>query len=256
MATAVAEERAQPELGDEGHDWPAAEDLGRSADGFSLARDLAAASDPIERAVAAHALGAMTDGNSAQAAEAVAVLSGMLRDAGDLHLEWSIADALRLCSDEAAVEPLAALAGSSSASVRRTVAMGLELAMSEDLRPAGLAALIRLSADPDGSVRDWATFALAELDSSLPQVREALWARVEDPHYNTRSEALAGLAASGDREVVDRVRAELESDYVGRLIVQAAVDLGDRRLLGALQALRGWWDVDLPLLERAIQASS
>ncbi|MBO0683441.1 MAG: HEAT repeat domain-containing protein, partial [Candidatus Dormibacteraeota bacterium] len=219
-------------------------------------RDLAAAADPIERAVAAHALGAMTDGNSAHAAEAVAVLSGMLRDAGDLHLQWSIADALRLSSDGAAVEPLAALAESTSPSVRRTVAMGLELAMSEELRPAGLAALIRLSADPDGTVRDWATFALAELDGSLPQVREALWARVEDPHYNTRSEALAGLAAAGDREVVERVLAELESDYVGRLMVQAAVDLADRRLLEALQSLREWWDVDPPLLERAIEASS
>jgi HEAT repeat protein len=252
---ALAEERAEPKLADEGHDWPAAEEMGRSPDALPVARRLAASKDPVERAVAAHVLGAMVDGNTANTTEATALLADMLRDADDLHLEWSIADALRLSWDASALEPLIALAGSPSGSIRRTVAMGLAGAMSDTVTAPGVETLVRLSADPDPTVRDWATFGLAELDGSSPEIRPALWARVEDPHYNTRSEALAGLAASGETAVADRVRAELESNYVGKLIVQAAADLRDPSLLPPLLSLQEWWDVDPALLERAIEAS-
>ena len=93
--------------------------------------------------------------------QATALLADMLRNADDLHLEWSIADALRLSWDVSATQPLLALASSPSASVRRTVAMGLAGAMSDTVAAPGLETLIRLSADPDPTVRDWATFGLA-----------------------------------------------------------------------------------------------
>jgi HEAT repeat protein len=255
VASALDEERAEPSLGDEGHDWPAADEIGHSPEALPVARRLAASGDPVERAVAAHVLGAQVDGNPTHTEQAIALLAGMIPNAEDPHLEWSIADALRLSSDVRAVEPLVALAGSSSASTRRTVAMGLGAAMVDQLPAAGVETLIRLSADPNPTVRDWATFGLAELDENSPEVRSALWARVADPHYNTRCEALAGLAARGDEAVADRVRAELGANHVGRLVVRAAADLGDPSLLQPLLALRDWWDVDPPLLERAIRAS-
>jgi HEAT repeat protein len=255
VADALREERAEPALTDEGHDWPTADEIGRSPEALPVARRLAASRDPVERAVAAHVLGALVDGNPTHTDQAIGLLAGMLPDAGHPHLEWSIADALRLSSDVRAVEPLVALAGSASASTRRTVAMGLGAAMVDELPAAGVETLIRLSADPNPTVRDWATFALAELDENSPEVRSALWDRVADPHYNTRCEALAGLAARGVDAVADRVRAELESNHVGRLVVRAAADLGNPELLQPLLALREWWDVDPPLLERAIRAS-
>ena len=58
-----------------------------------------------------------------------------------------------------------------------------------------VAALIALSADWDGDVRDWATFSLAvQIDRDTPEVREALAARLSDDHGDTRSEAIRGLA--------------------------------------------------------------
>jgi HEAT repeat protein len=254
VTRALGEERAEPQLTDDGHDWPAADTIGRSTEALTTAGRLAASPDPLERAVAAHILGAAVDGVPALAPQAVSLLEHML-PADDLHLAWSIADALRLSADPSAVEPLVALAASDSANIRRTVAMGLDTAMVDRVPAPGLHALIRLSGDPNGSVRDWATFALSQLDDASPDVRSALWERVEDPHYHTRSEALAGLAARHDAAIADRVRAELESNYVGRLIVQAAADLANPSLLPQLLALREWWDVDTPLLERAIHAS-
>jgi HEAT repeat protein len=142
--------------------------------------------------------------------------------------------------------------------------------MVNDTDPDGVSALIRLTGDPDDEVRDWATFSLAglaapdlEMPEALsrpdpaapdPEVLEALRARATDPHYDTRCEALAGLAKLRDASIVELVRADLLSDCVGTLVVEAAADLGDRSLLDPLIALREWWDVDIPLVEEAIGA--
>jgi len=255
IARAVQEERTEPELTDQCHEGPAAEAIGRSLNALSAARRLAASRDPLERAVAAHVLGSLVDGNTANVDGATALLDGMIQDAIHPHLEWSIADALRLTCHPSAVEPLSKLAASKSSSVRRTVAMGLAGAIAADGDSRGVEQLVRLSADPDPTVRDWATFGLSQLDDDSEQIRSALWDRVDDPHYNIRSEALAALAARHERALVDRVRAELQTDYVGKLVVLAAAELADSALLEPLRSLRDWWDIDPELLERAIAAS-
>lgn len=70
--------------------------------------------------------------------------------------------------------------------------------------PDGIEALIELSTDVDVSVRDWATF---------------------------------GLASRGDACVLPYLVRELQRESVGRLAVDAAGQLGDRRLLPSLRAL-------------------
>jgi HEAT repeat protein len=250
------EERAQPELIDDGHEWPAAEEIGRSEHAAHVAELLSASSDPLVRSAAAHVFGTMVNGHPEHAAEATQALSRLLADAEHPHLEWSIADALRLAWHASAVEPLLRLVDSASANVRRSVAEGLGSAMSEELAPAGVEALVRLSEDPDASVRNWATFSLAQLDDDSAPVHGALRARVDDPDYDTRSEALAALARRHDRDVVDRLAAELGADSVGRLMVEAAAELSDPALLEPLLGLQAWWDVDRELLARAIDASS
>ncbi|MCU0724926.1 MAG: HEAT repeat domain-containing protein [Planctomycetes bacterium] len=178
----------------------------------------------------------------------------MIPGARDPHLQWAITDALSHIWDVRALGPLLPFAESTSADVRRNVAMGLGAAMCNDLRPEGVSALIRLSRDQDDNVRDWATFSLGGLEIGTPEVREALWARVTDPHPHVRDEALAGLAKLRDPRVADLVRDELESGTVSWLLVETATDVADRRLLKALIELRERWDVDVPLLETAIQA--
>jgi HEAT repeat protein len=70
-----------------------------------------------------------------------------------------------------------------------------------------------MSRDTDNNVRDWATFALGTLfDADTPEIRDALFDRVADPHDDTRSEALVGLARRSDPRVTDGLKTELASD--------------------------------------------
>jgi HEAT repeat protein len=254
---ALAQEHAEPDRTDDGHDWPAAEQMGRSPNALAAARTLAQAPDPAARAAAAHALGVAMNGNDdrTQVAEAVRLLAEMLHESHDLHLDWSIADALRLAWHPEAISPLVSLERSESPRIRRSVAEGLSGAMSDHVVPAGIEALIRLSLDPESEVRNWATFSLAQMDHDAPEVRSALWARTDDPDYDTRSEALLGLAELHDRRVAERIATELRSGRVGKLVVEAAARLAEPDLLQPLLALRSWWDIDSELLDRAIGAS-
>ncbi len=137
--------------------------------------------------------------------------------------------------------------------VRRAVAYGL-------LRheaPEAVAVLIELSRDADDEVRDWATFGLgSQVEADTPTVRQALWERVGDEHYDTREEALLGLALRRDTRVLDPLLEVLAGDEVGRLAVEAAEALGDGALLAVLKELRQWWTLDSELLERAIASCS
>jgi HEAT repeat protein len=245
-------ERAHPT--DAVGEWPAIDELGRSPHAIHAARVLSASAVVLERTVAAHVLSVAANGSNRDPTEAIEILSGMIPGARDPHLQWAITDALSHIWDVRALGPLLPFAESLSADVRRNVAMGLGAAMCNDLLPEGVSALVRLSRDQDDDVRDWATFSLGGLEIGTPEVREALWARVTDPHPDTRDEALAGLAKLRDPKVADLVRVELESGTVSPLLVETATDVADGRLLKALIELREWWDVDVPLLETAIKA--
>jgi HEAT repeat protein len=254
---ALQEERAQPEVTNGWHDdSPVAEIIGRGPDAMAVARQLAGSHDSLAQAAAAHILSYRVNGFPDYAPGAVAILAEMLIGANHLHLQHSIADALRLAWHVSAVEPLLTLADHSSPNVRQTVAMGLGGAMAGGTPvTAGVECLVRLSQDPEEEVRNWAAFELAGLDHGSEIVRAALWARVEDPHYDARSEALVGLARRRDLRVTNRVIKELtEGKTVGVLVVEAAAHLAQIELVHPLMELKDWWDVDSPLLDTAIDA--
>ena len=93
--------------------------------------------------------------------------------------------------------------------VRNAVAFALP---SVGLDGAALAALRDLSRDEDEDVRDWATFGLGtQSEADDEPTREALFARVEDPHYDTRIEGIVGLALRGDEQVRPHLERELEN---------------------------------------------
>lgn len=95
-------------------------------------------------------------------------------------------------------------------------------------------ACIRLSGDPDASVRDWACTALGtqwrEVDTT--ELRDALAARLDDPHDDTRCEALVGLAYRRDARALPRVRDALtrETGDLYLLELVAAGALSDPQL--------------------------
>jgi HEAT repeat protein len=115
--------------------------------------------------------------------------------------------------------------------------------------------LILLSEDEDESVRDWATFSLgSQGDVDTPGVRQALYRRLEDADFDTRSEAMVALAQRKDQRVIPFIAGALANDTVGALAVEAASAIGSPDLLPALLELRSWWDVDVKLLETAIRS--
>lgn len=119
-----------------------------------------------------------------------------------------------------------------------------------------IAALVRLSNDKSSEVRDWATFALAMADSDDLLIRSAFRQRLSDSCSDARAEALYGLALRKDRCVFTPLLKELESTEVSTLVVEAAKELADVRLLDSLRKLSTWWDVDEELLSEAIAKCS
>lgn len=171
------------------------------------------------------------------------VLPGALWTLGVMHIDGALPAVL-------------ARTRSAAQTVRLEAARAIPSCASHPEDERAIQALITLTADADDDVRDWATFGLGtQLDVDTPVVREALAARLEDPHDDTRAEAVVALAQRGDKRAFAPVLAELTSGCVGRLAVEAAKLLADDRLLGPLLDLRDWWDPDDPthLLEVAIR---
>jgi hypothetical protein len=104
---------------------------------------------------------------------------------------------------------------------------------------------IALSRDADEDVRDWATFNLhLGLDSerrNRKEIKDAFYARINDPHAETRYEAIVGLAMCKDARVLPLLIEALEQKDVWDLAIEAAREMGHPALLPALKGLRLWW---------------
>src|SRR4051812_7476911 len=140
--------------------------------------------------------------------------------------------------DERAIDRLAALASHPSADVRASVVHGL-MGYDDD---RAVSALVRLSADGEGAVRDWATFALGvQIDRDTAEVRDALAARLEDDNEDARAEAIRGLARRRDERALEGALAAASEDGAGPNVDEALVLLGastgDARLLPHLERL-------------------
>ncbi|GAA3228774.1 HEAT repeat domain-containing protein [Dactylosporangium siamense] len=168
--------------------------------------------------------------------------------------------ALGHVGDHRALATILGHAGHVSDEVRFAVAGTLPRVAGDPPDPRAVAALIRLSADPDPEVRDWATFGLgSQLDADGEQVRAALAARLTDEDGDAAGEALLGLARRGDPRALAPLLAWLDDDP-GNLVVEAAGVLGASEALPALLRLKeSGWQLRDPMpfvLDTAIQACS
>jgi HEAT repeat protein len=144
------------------------------------------------------------------------------------------------------------------AAVRLAVAQAAEGVAGEPPDPAVVDAVIELMGDVDDGVRNWSTFSLALLfEVDDPSVREALYRRVGDTDEATSAEALAGLAVRDDPRAADGILARLQGpfseQYVADVLVEAAEQLGDPRLIPALAMLREQ-ETDPDVCERISEA--
>ncbi|PCJ63619.1 MAG: hypothetical protein COA58_15900 [Bacteroidetes bacterium] len=96
--------------------------------------------------------------------------------------------------------------------------------------------LIELSNDKHGDVRNWATFGLGtllEIDSE--EIRAALWNRINDTDFDTKSEAIAGLANRMDQGIKNVILSELNNGNYGTQLFEAIIKLNDKDFLPVLR---------------------
>jgi len=220
----------------------------------SAAWIMEAMSDALETVAEAESLGALVNGQPENVATALPRLLELLHQANDPGVLVAVIRALGHAWDERACVATLTHATHPDPDVRLEVARAAPGGLDSDNAQAVVAgALIRLSEDEVAEIRDWATFGLGSiLDLDTPEIRSALGARLDDTDFDTRCEALVGLAERRDGRAFRRTVELLRSDAVPRLAVDAARALADPRLLEALRDLESWWDVDADLLRLAI----
>ena len=130
------------------------------------------------------------------------VLRALARTARDTAGPRSAVVALGHLGDPVALPEILLHARHPEPRVRRAVALALT-----GLVPAGhgegVAALVALTRDADGDVRNWAAAALAAAPADTAQVRDALAALLEDPVPDAAAEAARGLALRHDPRAVE-----------------------------------------------------
>jgi len=205
---------------------------------FDAARLLCQSSCAIERTLGTNILGQLGCPDSPFIAESVAVLLALLQAEVEENVLRAICIALSFLHDLMAVPAIARLHTHPSHLVRYAAVYGLS-GHSDSL---AIETLIKLSSDTHELVRDWATFGLGrQIDDDTPAIREALFRRTSDIDSFVRCEALFGLAHRGDEHAVEplidelNVRAPTEIDS---LLVKAAEEIADPRLLGVLERLK------------------
>lgn len=217
---------------------------------LDLAGRLCESECPQERSLGANVLGQLGVPKRSFPDESLAVLLELIERDDNADVLNAACVALGHLHDPRAIGPLAGLRNHVSAGVRHGVVVGL--AGYEDA--LAVRTLIALSDDADDLVRDWATFGLgSQIETDTPEIRDALFRRLKDPDHTTRGEALVGLARRKDSRVVEPLIEALLAGFEGSLILEAAAEIGDPRLLPFLVDLRTRRNRPDEALEEAIR---
>jgi HEAT repeat protein len=172
--------------------------------------------------------------------ESMEVLLALAATEPNIEVLAEVARAFGFRGDPRAVEPLLAWRGHPEQSMRFYVACSLRHCRTGDNEPQVVDALIELTDDHDGAVRDYALFGLRELEVDSPDVRDAMLRRVRDPDVSAAGEALVGLAMLGDERAIAPLIEYLRdtgSHGVVTYGLDAATALAEPRLLPTLRAL-------------------
>jgi len=214
--------------------------------------------DPFRRSIGISVLAQLGSHGKLYPDEATSIIRQMVSTETDVEVLTSLISAVSFREVIDLIPWLVRLADHEAEDIRWRIAWALPIRDPHDPHyEASIEVLLRLSRDAEPRVRDWATFSLAtQIEEDSARIRDALLARVDDADFDTRSEALVGLARCRDPRGIQPLIVALGSDRVGELAVEAAEAYADPQLQPALLKLKKWWDIHPELLERAIAACS
>lgn len=202
--------------------------------------ELCTVGDEDERWLAANVLGenGIRDGANADRRKAIAQLKKMLKDKDEDVISIAVRGLGNLDA-EGALGNLKSLEHHESQQVRHALAHALGGCQSDK----AIRMLIRLSRDDDGDVRDWATFGLgAQTDRNTKAIREALLARINDPHDDTKQEAVWGLANRKVQEIIPAMIDEMRYNVPSTFALEAAKNLAAPELIPVLNDILDQYD--------------
>jgi HEAT repeat protein len=184
---------------------------------LQAAQRLASSPLNVERAVAAWLLGEFGLPHRTMPEECVSTLIQMLTVEADPEVIASICNAFHYHErTPEIVQAVSRFKDHPDEDVRFGVVMGLLWSQQDE----AIATLIELTRDTDEDVRNWATFGIGQIFETAeePQrfdtlaIRQALFDRLDDPHWETGREALDGLTLRRDNRIVDRI-VDMLADY-------------------------------------------
>lgn len=203
---------------------------------FPLAVEYLSDRDPDLRATACELLDVLSDRHEHLRGDAATALTALAATEMNEDVQWSIAKALGTTRDARTITTLIALAQHTDSDIRFQVAMSLPSALTDNNDNAGVAALIRLCADDDPEVRNWATFGLGWITTiDGDDVRQALWQRTTDSYSQAREEGIRGLARRRVQAVLPLLTELLTEDTVHVSTFYAAELLGHPSLVPLLE---------------------
>ncbi|MDI1464629.1 HEAT repeat domain-containing protein [Catellatospora sp. KI3] len=226
---------------------------GGAGPAVDLARTRLRDDDTAVRAGAARLLRVLDEvGGDTGREEVAALLVDLIGEEKEPDVLCAMIEALGGSGRPHALPVLVGLAGHPDGDVRHQVAAALPAVLAGAGLPAdGVAVLIRLSADSEPHVRDWATYGLGTaLDADTEAIRAALWARTGDSYVPAFEEGVHGLARRKDPGAVALVAALLADDGASELTFSSAAALGDPSLVPLLAA----YDQSDPLVVAALAA--
>lgn len=201
---------------------------------FDLGRKYALSDDPLDRCTGANILGKLGWDEGTFHDESVDLLLQLVTDN---HLQVVVAAAYALGHRHTprGIPNLLPLIEHPDEPVRFAALSGLT-GLEE---PAAIEALVRLTRDKADQVRDWAVFGLGSMiEVDTPQIRDALFAVLDDPYRQVRGEAMTGLAVRHDPRVLPVLIRELEGEFHDTWCVEAAEAMADPQLLPLLVKMR------------------
>jgi HEAT repeat protein len=133
-------------------------------------------------------------------AESLKVISKMLEKETEIRPLISGISALGHIHVASAVPLIAKYEANANPEIRFAVACALASYPND---PRAVEVLLKLTADQDHHVRDWATFGLGVLgNADSVEIRQALVARLSDTNADAREEAVVALAKRQDQRVL------------------------------------------------------